>query len=588
MKKSNSQKGQDSIFGTLYETGKVINSSLDIDVIINNILMLVTEHFKGSEFSFLSVEGNKLILKGSINHPRWGDKDYHIPVGKGITGNVAKTGEPILSNDVRKDKRYIGVRPKMLSELCVPIKVDNKVIGVLNLESKDANAFNEEHLKFISAIADQTAVAIKNANLYKSYADTVKRLSNILESSKTINSSLKLDKVLNTLIEISAKELKYDSIAILLTSEGRLYAKAGLGFSKKELLTYNADIGKGVCGKVAETGKPMIENDVSKCEFYIEQSSRTKSEMAIPIKYGDKVLGVYNVESDQLNSFDKNDLLFVSALAEQAAIAIKNAELFEEVEKFNERLRQRVEEATKELKNANEELLRLNRVKTDFVSIVSHELRTPMTSVMGYLSLVHDGEVGPVNPQQKEFLGIAHDESKRLYRLINDLLDIQKIEAKKMIYLFKEFDIVKFLNDYSREVERQCRTKGLQFKLEMPENVPKIKADEDKIRQVMTNLVSNSVKFTSAGSIKIGLTALEDCLQVSVADTGIGISKENQKLLFEKFRQVNMEASRQAGGTGLGLAIVKGLVEAHGGKIWIESEPGKGSKFTFTISRSLH
>ncbi len=587
MKKIKYPEGSENIFSVLYETGKIINSSLDIDIIIKNIVNIVTKNLGFREFSYLAVEGNKLILKGSLNHPMWGNKDYFIPVGKGITGTVVATGRAILSGDVRKDKRYLGVRSKIRSELCVPVKIDGEVVGVFNLEGAELNAFGEKDLKLISALADQTAVAVKNANLYESYAEAVKRMSNLYESGKAINSSLQLDGVLKTLLEISAKELNYDSIAILLIKKDMLYAKDGLGFTSKEISTYTARIGEGVCGKVAETGKPVIIDDVSECEFYIKQSALTKSEMAVPIKYGNKVLGVYNVESDDLNSFGNDDLVFVSALAEQAAIAIKNAELYAEIENFSKVLKKRVEEATGKLKKANKELRQLNKAKTDFVSIVSHELRTPMTSVVGYISLVHDGECGTINDQQKEFLQIAHDESMRLYRLINDLLDIQKIEAKKTIYLFRDFDVAGIFRNYANEAGRECKGKNLDFSLVLPKKVPVIKADGDKVRQVMANLVGNSLKFTKKGGIRIEVKAVPDFIQVAVSDTGIGISEKDQKRIFEKFSQVNMEASREAGGTGLGLAITKAIIEAHGGKIWVISRPAKGSTFTFTLSRGL-
>ncbi|MBI2574366.1 GAF domain-containing protein, partial [Candidatus Woesearchaeota archaeon] len=542
MENLNYSKNFEDAFAVLYETGKIINSSLDIDTIIKNIVNIVSVRLGFEEFSFLAVEGNALVLKGARNHPKWGDKNYHIPLGKGITGTVAVTGEPLLINDVRKDARYMAVRPGFLSELCVPIKVDGKVVGVFNLENRNINAFDENDLRLLNAIADQASVALKNASLHKSYSDNMKRLSNLYESGKAINTSLHLDNVLKALLEISAKELKYNSIAILLLKKGKLYAKAGLGFSDGELSTYTAEIGEGICGRVAETGESIIANDVSKNPHYIIQSPKTKSEMAVPIKYGRTVIGVYNVESNELDSFDEDDLLFISALAEQAAIAIKNAELYEEIESFSELLKKRVEEATDELKGANKELQRLNRIKTDFVSTVSHELRTPMTSIVGYIDVVRDGECGEINSQQREFLQIAHEESMRLYRLISDLLDIQKIEAKKMIYLLREFDIGSFFRKYAKEAEVQCKSKGLNFSMALPGQIPVIKADADKFRQIMTNLVSNAVKFTKEGGIKVEVQVFPDAVQISVSDTGIGISEENREKVFEKFSQLNMEA----------------------------------------------
>ena len=582
-----SREGSGDIFSVLFETGKIINSSLDIDSIIRSIVNIVHTRFKFSEFSFLTVEGNKLVLKGGLNHPMWGNKEYSIPIGKGITGDVAETGEPSLVNDVRTDPRYIPVRKDIRSELCVPVKIDRKVVGVFNLENKEINAFTEKDLRLLTAMADQTSLAMKNAQLYQSYKNTIKRLTNVYESGKTINSSLELDNILGALLEVSAKELNFDSIAILIVKDGMIHAKKGRGFTNEEISTYSANVGEGICGRVAETGRSLIYNDVSKCPFYIAQSPRTRSEMAVPIKFGDKVLGVYNVESNEFNTFDEDDLLFVSALAEQTAIALKNAELFEEIKSFNIVLQKKIEEATQELRNANDELLRLNNIKSDFVSIVSHELRTPMTSIIGYIDLIRDGETGPISSQQKEFLDITHEESHRLYRLINDLLDIQKIDSKKMIYLFKDFDMAKFFEKYARTVERDCKAKNLSFSLKLPDKIPVIKADEDKFRQIVTNLVSNALKFTRKGGITIEVQVLPEFIQVSVSDTGIGISVENQETVFEKLRQVNMEASREVTGTGLGLAIAKSLVEAHEGKIWVESRKGEGATFTFTTSRNL-
>lgn len=582
MRKNNSE----DIYSVLFETGKLVNSTLDTDAIIKNIVKIVGVKLGYEEFSFLIMEGDYLILKGAHNNPRWGDSKYKIPVGKGITGTVAKTGHPILANDIRKDERYIVLSPEFLSELAVPIKIDGKVYGVFNLESKELNAFSQQDLKLISALADQTALAIKNASLYHTYAETIKRLTNLNQAGKAINSSLELDRILKTLVEISSKELKYDSIAILLLKNGRLHTRAGLGFTEEELDTYSANIGEGVCGKVAETGEPLMVNDVSKCPFYISQSSRTKSEMALPIKYGDKVIGVYNVESNYQDSFDNDDLLFVSALAEHAAIALKNAELFQEIETFNESLKEKIAAATKELMLANENLVKLDKVKTDFVSIVSHELRTPMTSIIGYIDLVKDEQCGQINQQQKEFLGIAQEESLRLYRLIRDLLDIQKIESGKMIYLFRELDLNKFFESYIKEVERECYRKKLKAGFAIP-HLPKITADEDKFKQILTNLVSNSIKFTKEGEIRIEASVLPEYIRVSVSDTGIGIAEKDMNRLFQKFSQIYMDANRQVGGTGLGLAITKNLVESHGGRIRVESKPGIGSTFTFTISRKI-
>ncbi len=573
------------IFSILYETGKKINSTFDVDEILNHIVNTTVEKLHYHNCGLLLVEGKNLVVKAGNGYSKK-FFNYKIPIGKGVTGRVAKSGKPLIINDISKCPYYITIVQKNKSEIVVPLKSRNKVIGVYSIESRYKNAFNEEDIKIMEAIADQAVIAIENAKLYNSHTDSLKRLSILYDSGKAINSSLQLSKILNTLIEMSSKEIKYNTTAIILIKKDRLYIQAGSGLNKKEMLSYNAGIGEGVCGKVAETGEPLIINDVSKCPFYIEKVSKTKSELAVPIKYGRTVIGVFNFESHKLNAFDDDDLLFVSTLAEQAAIAIKNAELYKEIADFNKILEKRINHATKNLQDANKELLRLNKIKSDFVSTVSHEFRTPLTSIKGYVSLVLDGATGSLNGQQKEFLGIVNKENERLTNLISDMLDLQKIESGKMPYNFKDFDTYSFIEAYKPEIPQLEKRNNAKITITVAKNIPILYADEDKVKQVLTNLVTNALKFSAPKPIiKVEIKNEKDYIQMDVADNGIGIAERDMPKLFHQFQQIDSGSTRKVGGTGLGLAICKKIIETHGGEMGVMSKVGKGSTFSFTLPK---
>tara|TARA_Y100000310_G_scaffold345733_1_gene468989 strand:- start:1527 stop:2657 length:1131 start_codon:yes stop_codon:yes gene_type:complete len=354
-------------------------------------------------------------------------------------------------------------------------------------------------------------------------------------------------------------------------------------------------LGNGVTGTVAKTGIPEIVGDITQDTRYIPHKrdgssilyAPIKSEICVPIKYKNKIIGVLNAESDHLNHFTHHDLNFLSALADQSGIAIQNALFYERIENFNEELRNKIDTATSKLRNANVELQRLNKIKSDFVSIVSHELRTPMTSIVGYVSLLADEEVGPITPEQKEFLEIVKEESNRLTRLISDLLDISKIESGKMNVELDDVDLTQFLMKYQNKIKDMTKEKQLNFNFEGPANSIIIKGNLDKIDQILTNLVSNAIKFSEQNkNLKLRLHENINHVQLDVIDEGMGILPEQAEKIFDKFHQVDSEFTRSIGGTGLGLAISKHLVESHGGKIWVNSTIGEGSTFSFTLMKA--
>ncbi|MDD5073227.1 MAG: ATP-binding protein [Candidatus Omnitrophica bacterium] len=231
------------------------------------------------------------------------------------------------------------------------------------------------------------------------------------------------------------------------------------------------------------------------------------------------------------------------------------------------------------------ELRRLEKVRQDFVANVSHELRTPLSSIKGYSETLIGGV--PKEEDRKEFLGIIQRESDRLAKLIDDLLDLSKIESGKMAMVFMPVEINPVVKRSAGVLEKSARDKSIKVEFNIPEGLPKVMADENRLSQVFLNLLDNAIKYTpEGGSVKISVFPQDKYLQVDVTDTGVGIPESDLPRVFERFYRVDKARSRQLGGTGLGLSIVKHIVQSHGGQVWVKSEPGRGSTFSFTIPKA--
>jgi len=229
------------------------------------------------------------------------------------------------------------------------------------------------------------------------------------------------------------------------------------------------------------------------------------------------------------------------------------------------------------------ELRRLEKIRQDFVANVSHELRTPISSIKGYAETLLDGALkDKINA--KEFISIIYQDANRLASLINDLLDLSKIESGKLKMSFTALDTVSLITKGVMVIANQAKTKSITVKIDLPKDLPKIRADETRFIQIMVNLLDNAIKYSSEGATAtISAKLADDALQIDISDTGIGISEEDLPRIFERFYRVDKARSRELGGTGLGLSIVKHIVSAHSGQVWVKSEPGHGSTFSFTI-----
>jgi two-component system phosphate regulon sensor histidine kinase PhoR len=284
---------------------------------------------------------------------------------------------------------------------------------------------------------------------------------------------------------------------------------------------------------------------------------------------------------------NEGDEELIIILTNQLGQAMENARLFEKTWRTQQDLEKKVEERTRDLTRALNELKIISNRKTDFVSSVSHELRTPLTSIKGYASILLTGKLGEPSPEIKDRLDKINRHSDELVHLVNDLLDIARIESGRIVMKKEPLDLKSVIEKVSDLLSMQLKEKQIELSVGVPEDANAISADPNQIERVFINLISNAIKFTpQKGKITINACKAQNMVQVDITDTGCGIPQEAQEKIFEEFYRVDNPINQEAKGTGLGLTLVKNIVEAHNGKIWVKSKLGAGSTFSFTIPQT--
>jgi len=294
----------------------------------------------------------------------------------------------------------------------------------------------------------------------------------------------------------------------------------------------------------------------------------TRSEMAVPLIAGDTLIGVMDVQSERVGRFSDEDVAIHSTLAAQIAVSVQNARLYAEQVDVADQLRE------------------VDRLKTEFLASMSHELRTPLNSIIGYAEVLLDGIDGSLTGEMEEDVAAIHESGRHLLNLVNDILDLAKIEAGQMDLALERVRLHDLVEEVAATSHVLLKGKPVELIVDVPEDLPDVQADLLRLRQIVSILLANAAKFTDEGTITLRADIYERdprWLLVSCSDTGIGIAPEKLQVIFDRFRQVDQSYSRRAGGTGLGLSITRQLVQMHGGVLWVESAPGAGSTFYFTI-----
>jgi PAS domain S-box-containing protein len=401
----------------------------------------------------------------------------------------------------------------------------------------------------------------------------------VAEVSASAATNLETRELLRAFCNLTKERFDFYHAHVYLIDEetGKLELAAGAGQVGKIMVEQGVSIPisreSSIVARAARTKEGVIVNDVTQSPAHLPNPllAETQSEMAIPMVIGDQVVGVLDVQSNKRDRFSEGDVKIKSILADQLAVAIQNAQLFEQQVEFVDQMRE------------------LDRLKSEFLASMSHELRTPLNSIIGYAEVMMDGIDGPLTEDMEEDVSAIHSSGQLLLNLINDILDLAKIEAQQMDLDFAQIDLPRFLKEVAGTTEILLKGKPVEVILEVDgldkpkDDLPVIEADTRRLQQVLNNLLSNAAKFTEQGTITLRSTYNTDHVCISVVDSGIGIEEEKLALVFERFRQVDQSSTRKAGGTGLGLAITKELVEMHGGEIWVESDYGNGATFSFTL-----
>jgi len=386
----------------------------------------------------------------------------------------------------------------------------------------------------------------------------VARLEQIIEVSRVINSTLNLEPLLHNIIQIATDLTATEASSILLLDKktGELRFEIATGVKGKEVKPIVVPLENSIAGWVVKEGRPLLIPDVRKDPRHYHQVDdmtqfSTRSILGVPLRVKDKVIGVLEVlnKTDD-EEFTQNDVETLTILAAQAAIAIENARLFQQ---------------------------------SDLLSEVVHELRTPLTSIRGYSKmLLLDANID--QEKKLEFAETIHREAVRLGQMINDFLDLARLESGRTYMAQDPVHMTEVISETLAILQPQAAEREISMSLQIPETLPTLIGDADRLKQVMVNLVSNAVKYNhEGGRVDIEVEVGEDKLNIAVRDTGRGIAEEDLPYLFEKFHRVDDPEYQQIRGTGLGLSIAKHIVEAHGGTISVQSVRGQGSTFAFTL-----
>ncbi len=516
---------------------------------------------------------------------------------------MIQSKQPLLINEnyLETAKKYggsgvtKGLPPK--SALFVPMIVGDVVRGSVSLQNVEKeHAFTESDLRLLTTLTNSMSVALENARLFDETNRLLGEAKQRATELSTVNSiSQALTSQLNTeeLIKLVGDQMK-DLFRANIVYLALLDSKTKIihfPYMQGDTLT-PMKLGKGLTSKIILSGKSLLINKdlgAKTEELGITQVGvPAASYLGVPIPVGDEIIGVISVQSTESeNRFNENDERLLSTIAASVGVALRKAQLFEEVSTA----RKQAEEASKTADKANQ-------AKSAFLSTVSHELRTPLTSVLGFAKIIKkrleekifpvtnqtDPRTGKTIVQISENLNVVISEGERLTNLINEVLDLAKIEAGKMEWSLESTSIQEIMERAIAATSSLFDQKNLALEKFIDPDLPPISGDRDKLIQVAVNLISNAVKFTPSGKVICRATQKKNEIIVGIEDTGIGIAPQDFDAVFEQFKQVVGDTlTDKPKGTGLGLPICKEIVEHHGGRIWLESEVGKGSTFFFAL-----
>jgi GAF domain-containing protein len=501
-----------------------------------------------------------------------------------ISGRAVIERATIHIPDVLADPEYTRLesqkRGHHRSLLGVPLLREGVPIGVIALHRTEVRPFTEKQIELVTTFADQAVIAIENVRLFdevqartRELSQSVEQLSALGEVSQAVNSTLDVEMVLTTIVS-KAAQLSGTEAGTIYTfdepsQEFRLRATHGMDEAMVAAIRdRRIGVGETAIGKATAQRAPIQIADALKdtsLVLDIVLQAGFRALLIVPLLRSDQIIGALVVRRKEPGEFPNHVVNLLETFADQSVLAIQNARLFREVE-----------EKSRELAEASQH-------KSQFLANMSHELRTPLNAILGYTELMADGAYGEPSEKMLGILKRLEANGRHLLGLINDVLDLSKIEAGQLVLELSDYCVQDIAQTVRSTLEPLAADKKLGFKVEVASQLPSGHGDGRRLTQVLINLVGNAIKFTDTGEVAIKAEASNGSFHVSVCDTGPGISAADQAKLFQEFQQADNAITRKKGGTGLGLAISKRIIEMHGGRIWVESQVGQGSTFAFTL-----
>lgn len=533
--------------------------------------------------STATVEREKFLGLKYPFYPHYKEKLIHD--GPVVVSQIDRS-LPLEIQDLAIDYEFCAL-------MIVPLLYQQSFLGGIILHQCDRTErqWTDDEVALVKAIANHCAIAIHQAELFAKVQQQAQREQLLNQVSKALNSSLDPEYILQEIVQLTGKCFGVDRVTIFSINAEQLQVlnEWRSHFEIVSILNYTAP-----CSEYAELLDPTFELSLFKvfysCNYSQIPISSTQSEqfehvqvlssLRVPIFIRNQLFGGLLLHTTTTyRTFTKDEIRLLQRIADQAAIALYNAQSYELLEELVKQRTQELE-AEKLLSEAG------NRAKNEFLGTISHELRTPLTGILGFSTILSEQFFGSLNDKQKQYIEGISNCGKHLLELINDLLDLSKIEAGKEDLVWETLLVEEVCQACLSLFREQCINKGLQMSLAIASNVTTCIADQRRLKQILVNLLSNAVKFTEYGSVTLKVEQTEDAIAFSVIDTGIGIALSEQATLFQPFRQLDSGLNRKYEGSGLGLALSRKLAQLHGGTITLHSKLGYGSCFTLHLPSS--
>ncbi len=480
------------------------------------------------------------------------------------SGQIVEVADTATDLDFLHD---VGSRARQVTN--IPLMTEHGALGLIAAEGVPRD---DTARRLLTALADMAAVAIEKERLHEETAHRLAEVSTLYTLSTQITSSLSLRPVLESIVSILKLTLDCRACCIFLVDSSGEYLqlKAGSGLAHDWTDIARLRVGEGVSGRVIAERRSIYVPDTWQEPDFIFFDPNIRSLLVVPLVVHGQVIGTLSIDDLKPNAFDEEIRLLTIAAA-QAAVAIENAQLYETLR-----------ENYTHLEQAYNELQQLDKMKSEFVQNISHELRTPLTFIKGYIELLREEEMGELNDDQRMALDIVANKAEALSRLVDDIISLQQAERDRL--KLAPVSLAEIGHAAIKAAQASAIEQDIKLYDEIPDELPPVLGDKQRLSQVFDNLIQNALKFNNPGGrITVRMYQDEQFICTEVEDTGIGIADDQIGRIFERFYQVDGTTTRRVGGAGLGLTIVKQIVEAHGGQVGVQSELGKGSLFYFTI-----